>query len=279
MDFQNFNPQVGADVIGSDGEKIGEVDVVEQDYFIVRKGFFFPSDHYIPFSAVSSFEEGAIYLNVTKDGALDQQWNEAPVAGGTAGYDDGVTDTFGTTDVNGVDNANARIDDPTYGETAMGDETYTDVDRDVSDETDTIEVREEQLGATTHEVDRGALRVNKHVVEEQQSIDVPVTEEEVHVNRRTVDRPAGAGDLEESTFEVPLKGEEVEVTKETRVVEEIDIDKTARERTETVSDTVRHEEVDIDGDSDIEMDRRTTNEDRGLLDKAKDAMDPNDNTR
>src|SRR5699024_884736 len=105
--------------------------------------------------------------------------------------------------------------------------------------------------AGTHEVDKGSVRFNKEVIEEEQSVDVPVTEEEVDISRRRVDRDATADDhvFEEGTMEVPIRGEEVDVEKRTRITEEIDVDKTAREHTERVSDKVRREEVDIEGDN------------------------------
>ena len=312
MNDDIFTPQMGMDVIGSDGEKVGEIDAVEQDYFVVRKGFFFPSDHYIPFSAVDSYDDNAVYLNVTKDGALDQQWSDAPVSSTTStnvGVDErmGVEGTaagatWGQTDVEndsytGVSNVSADNDvlDPAVtdrdldggydtGVTDRGVGTYDAgyTDRNVGtyeggDET--IEVREENLAARTREVERGSVHVDKHVVEEQQSLEVPVTEEEVHIERRAVDRPAGSIDLDEASYEIPLRGEEVELTREARVVEEIDIDKTARERTETVSGTVRREEVEIDTDVDVDGTHRHGGDDRGLLDRAKDALDPNNDDR
>ena len=74
-----------------------------------------------------------------------------------------------------------------------------------------------------------------------------------------------------------IRGEEVDVSKTARVVEEVDIDKTARERVETVSDTVRREEVEIDTENvhgGVNRDRH--DDDRSLMDKAKDAIDPDD---
>jgi uncharacterized protein (TIGR02271 family) len=113
-----------------------------------------------------------------------------------------------------------------------------------------IPVKEEELTATTRQVERGEVRVHKDVVEERQTLDVPVTEEEVGITRRRVDRIVSDPDraFEEGTIEVPLCGEEVRVEKSVRVVEEIDVDKTARQHTERVSDTVRREEVFIGGE-------------------------------
>lgn len=274
-DLNQFVPQNGMDVIGADGEKVGEIDGVERDYFVVRKGFFFPQDHYIPMTAVSSFDDNGVYLNVTKDEALEQEWSQEPVVssdqetivderGGAWSGGDIPTDQDGV-----VIEDSGRVGQTGEPEVAAydtGEDTLAGIgtDRDVTTNVDEgyagdtqvdrdhrrVDVHEEDLVAGTHEVDRGTARINKNVVEEEQSVDVPVTEEEVEISRRRVDRDATADDhaFEEGTIEVPLRGEEVDVDKRSRVVEEIDVDKTAREHTERVSDTVRREEVDIEGE-------------------------------
>src|SRR5687767_829921 len=92
--------QLGSDIIGSDGEKLGVVDslVVEPDNgtirsVIVRKGFFFPTDKVLPISSVTRVNEERVEVNLTKDD-VDQltEYMHAeylwPPAGyyGTAGY-------------------------------------------------------------------------------------------------------------------------------------------------------------------------------------------------
>ncbi len=255
-DLSQWVPQVGTDVIGADGEKVGEIDAVEREYFIVRKGFFFPQDHYIPVSAVSSYDDEKVYLNVTKDEALEQDWTTEPT-GTTA---TGAADTYRGADLDAA-NTTLGTQDTAYAERDTLAGMDTDVDRTDTDLTDrdtlSVPVHEEELTATTRDVERGAVRVSKDVVEEEQQLDVPVTEEHVDVSRRRVDRDAGVGDqaFEEGTIEVPLRGEEVDVEKRARVVEEVDINKTAEQRTERVGDTVRREEVRIEGeDVDVERD-------------------------
>jgi uncharacterized protein (TIGR02271 family) len=254
-DLSQWVPQVGTEVVGADGEKVGEIDAVEREYFIVRKGFFFPQDHYIPVSAVSSFDDEKVYLNVTKDEALEQDWTNPPAdQGGVM-----ATDTYADSDVDAANTTLGTQTDETYAEhdTLVG--MDTDVDRRDTDLTDrdtlSVPVHEEELTATTREVERGAVRVSKDVVEEERELDVPVTEEHVDVSRRRVDRDAGVGDqaFEEGTIEVPLRGEEVDVEKRARVVEEVDINKTAEQRTERVGDKVRREEVRIEGE-DVDRD-------------------------
>src|SRR5215207_5014899 len=84
----------GAEVFGADGEKVGTVAAVYPGYIVVEKGFFFPTDYYIPMSAVASADNDQVYLNVAKDVALQQGWDAQPVDLETASYDTTtITDT------------------------------------------------------------------------------------------------------------------------------------------------------------------------------------------
>jgi len=114
-----------------------------------------------------------------------------------------------------------------------------------------IPVYEEQLRVGKREVGRGSVRVRSYVVEQPVQEQVHLREERVHVERRPVDRPADmvAGNAEpfrERTIEVTATAEEAVVAKEARVKEDIVVGKDTEERTETVSDTVRRTEVEID---------------------------------
>ena len=63
----------GAEVFGADGDKVGTVAAVYPGYIVVEKGFFFPTDYYIPMSAVASYDNDQVYLNLAKDAALEQR--------------------------------------------------------------------------------------------------------------------------------------------------------------------------------------------------------------
>ena len=69
---------VGTDVYGSDGDKVGTVAEVQPTYLVVEKGFFFPTDYYIPLSAVTQVRDGQVLLNVSKDTALHSGWETIP---------------------------------------------------------------------------------------------------------------------------------------------------------------------------------------------------------
>ncbi|MDO5528494.1 MAG: YsnF/AvaK domain-containing protein [Paracoccus sp. (in: a-proteobacteria)] len=121
---------------------------------------------------------------------------------------------------------------------------------------DKLEVVEEQLNIGKRDVGRGTVRVRSHVREEPVSQDVELTDERVDVTRRPVDRPAGEGAFEDRTIEAHERREEAVVSKEARVVEEIELNKTADHRTERVEDTVRKTEVEIDEERDPNAPRR-----------------------
>src|SRR5215212_8259797 len=77
----------GAEVYGADGDKVGTVAAVYPGYIVVEKGFFFPTDYYIPMSAVASYDNDQVYLNLAKDAALNSGWDAQPPDLETASYD------------------------------------------------------------------------------------------------------------------------------------------------------------------------------------------------
>ena len=114
---------------------------------------------------------------------------------------------------------------------------------------DTIKVVQEQLRVGKREVARGAVRVRSYVVERPVEEEVRLHEERVQIERRPVNRPmdqADAAAFRDRTVEVQARAEEAVVGKEARVVEEIGVRKETNERVETVRDTVRHTEVEIE---------------------------------
>lgn len=77
-DKTRWRIEVGSDVIGKCGHKIGEVVAIRDDLIVVEKGFFMPVDFYIPKSAILRNNEHGLYLNVTKNEALHNGWDVDP---------------------------------------------------------------------------------------------------------------------------------------------------------------------------------------------------------
>jgi len=117
-----------------------------------------------------------------------------------------------------------------------------------TDAEEVIPLAEEELQIGKRVVDRGTTRIRRYVVETPVERDVTLHGERVTIERRKpVETSAAGHTFEERTVEVRETEEVPEVEKTARVTEEVAIRKEATERTETVRDTVRREEVDVTG--------------------------------
>lgn len=134
--------------------------------------------------------------------------------------------------------------------TGPGQESYTasagGSDRMGGEES--LPVVEERLRVGKRDVSHGRVRIRSYVVEEPVSETVRLEEDRVHIERRPVDRPATAGDdlFRERSLEAEEHREEAVVQKEARVVEEVALRRSHDSHEETVSDTVRRTEVEVE---------------------------------
>ena len=126
-------------------------------------------------------------------------------------------------------------------------------DQSGSDLEDEDELRvqrsEEELRAGTREREAGALNVRKRVVTDRRSIEVPTRREEVTVDRVPVEGEASEAQIGDEEVRVPVTEEEVVVEKRPVAKEEVRIRKDVVEDTEVVEEDVRKEEVDVDDQS------------------------------
>lgn len=112
-----------------------------------------------------------------------------------------------------------------------------------------IPVIEEQLEVGKRVVQKGGVRIFSRVTEKPVQESVQLREEHVKVERTAVDQPASAADIEafkEGSIEVRETAEEPVIAKSARVVEEVKVGKEVTERTETVKDTVRRTDVEVE---------------------------------
>ena len=113
----------------------------------------------------------------------------------------------------------------------------------------TIPVVEEALQVGTRPVRRGGVRLYTRVTEHPVEETVRLRDETVRVERRPADRPATEADVaaaKDATLEVTETDEEAVIAKQARVVEEVVVGKEVEEQTETVRDTVRRTEVEVE---------------------------------
>jgi len=111
-----------------------------------------------------------------------------------------------------------------------------------------VPVVEEQLKVGKRQVQGGGVRIHSRVTEKPVQAQVNLREEHVDVQRRAVDRPLTDADkaFRDRNIEVTETREQAVVAKEARVVDEVVVGKTAQQRTETVRDTVRRTDVDVE---------------------------------
>jgi uncharacterized protein (TIGR02271 family) len=133
-----------------------------------------------------------------------------------------------------------------------------------------IELRGEELEVEKRQREAGEVRVRKEVVSEQRSVDVPVTREELVVERHPTaeKRAATSGDLGEAgsaeEMRIPLREEEVEVRKRPVVRDEVSLGKREVQDTQHIDETVRHEELEVKGEGNVTM---RSNADRASTDR------------
>jgi uncharacterized protein (TIGR02271 family) len=112
----------------------------------------------------------------------------------------------------------------------------------------TVQAHEERLNVQKTPVETGEVTVHKEVHTEHKTLDVPVTREEVVVERRPgSSAPVSASSIAPGQeIRIPVKEEQVNVQKQTVVAEEVSVGKRKVRDTEHVDETLRKEEIKVD---------------------------------
>ena len=112
----------------------------------------------------------------------------------------------------------------------------------------TLSLSEESLVVGKRMVNRGSTRIRRYVVEKPVEENVTLHDEKVTIERRPVTAGSAVSDaaFTDKVIEMTETGEEAVVGKTARVVEEVALRKEAVDHVETVRNTVRKEEVEIE---------------------------------
>jgi uncharacterized protein (TIGR02271 family) len=118
-----------------------------------------------------------------------------------------------------------------------------------------LQLRGEVLRAMKERVQKGEIRLRKDVVTENQTINVPVTREEVIVERvdATGQTPVSGGIGDQKEIRIPVSEERVKVSKEQVVTGQVRVQKRTVQDTERVSDSVQHEELRVEREGDVNV--------------------------
>ena len=272
IDRDDVTTLSGATVRTEGGGKIGKVAQVylddetgQPEWVTVRTGLFGTKESFVPLAA-ARFHAGELVLDATKDTVTgapqvdeDGHLSERQEAEIYRYY--GLSEAGSPASYGGTGQS-----DPAAGRSYAGTEGY-DRDagatgRDTSGPTtdDAMTRSEEQLRAGTEQVEAGRARLRKYVVTETQQVDVPVSREEVRLEREPVtDANRGAAydgpAISEEEHEVTLHAERPVVETEAVPVERVRLGKDTVSQTETVSGEVRKEQVELDDPTGTTRDR------------------------
>jgi uncharacterized protein (TIGR02271 family) len=249
---------IGATAYDNDGDKIGKVGQVYYDddtdqpkWVTVNTGLFGTNESFVPLqgAAVSGDRVNLAYdkarvkdaPNVADDGHLSREEEQRLYEYYALDYGSGGV--AGRHQAGGFDEGTARGVDRSAGHDTSGPNTDQAMTRS-----------EERLKVGTETREAGRARLRKHVVTEQQQVSVPVSREEVTVEREPItdanrdaayDGPA----ISEEEHEVVLTEERPVVDKEAVPVERVRLGTETVRDTETVGGEVRKEEVEFDDDT------------------------------
>ena len=269
---------IGQDVYDQSGEKIGSAAEVylddetgQPEWVTVRTGLFGTKESFVPIRDADLTDDG-VRVPVSKeqvkdapkidtDGHLSPEEEQQLYTyyGIGTGVGTGIgTDTTRTTDTT----TTSRTDRDLDTDRTRGVDTRAAVGHDTSGPTtDNAMTRsEEQLNVGTRSEEVGRARLRKYVVTENVTETVPVSREEVRVEREPItdanvgnalDGPA----ISEEEHEVTLHAETPVVEKEAVPVERVRLDKETVTDQTTVTEGVRKEQIDLDG-ADETRDRR-----------------------
>jgi len=115
-------------------------------------------------------------------------------------------------------------------------------------EQEVVPVVKEEIKIGKREYTAGGVKIATHVATRPIDQTIAVREEHVRVERRPVGRDAECSDdaFRDHVVEMKATGEQPVVTKRARVVEEIRVHKDVADHVETIRDSLRHTEVEVD---------------------------------
>ncbi len=229
----------GTPVFDQSGEKIGKVEEIYYDedtnqaeWIGIGTGFFGTKRVLVPVQGAQVSSDG-VTVPYDKDLVKDSpDVDSDPIEYGT---EQSLHTYYGTTH------------QAVYDAQAAG---SGDVDRQTGLENvdeQSLTRSEEELRVGKRSVDGGTVRLRKWVETQPVSADITLQRETVHVNREPVDQVVGGTEIGVQTLEVPLRDEEAIVDKQVVAKERISLDKDVEDRTETISDEVRKERVEVEG--------------------------------
>lgn len=262
----------GGNVLDSDGKKIGSIDQIflddqsgQPEWVTTKTGMFGGGESFVPLRGAEVVGDD-IEVPYDKDKVKDAPRIEGADSHLSEEEEDELYTYYGLGDSDSYQSS-SDVDARIAGD--AGDAGDDDRDRSTSGETEAEMTRsEEQLNVSTESHQTGRARLRKFIVTENVTTTVPVSHEEVRLEREPItDAEAGDavtdGELSSEDHDVVLTEERVVVSKETVPVERVRVDKQTVTEQEQVSEEVRKEQIELDEDSSTNLDDEDSHESRG----------------
>jgi len=253
----------GADVYEQDGSKIGSAGQVyldnrtgDPEWVSVKTGLFGTKESFVPLDK-AEFSNDRIVVPFGKDQIKNAPQIDADGDLSPAEEDElyryyGLQSSGGNLDTDTTNRSYDRSETTTDRTYETGTERSAGHDTSGPNTDDAMTRSEERLVAGTRTEEAGKARLRKYVVTEEQQVSVPVSREEVRLEREpitdgNVGRATDGPDITEEEHEVTLRAERPVVETETVPVERVRLGKETVTDTENVQGEVRKEQIDFDG--------------------------------
>ena len=203
----DWNDVIKKEARGTNDEDFGEVQDIQGNYVLVQKGIIDKEKFYIPKDQAESYDGDVLRFRISQED-LNQFQHEPP----------SIWDSDSTQDT-------------------------TTYERDTNEER--IPLSEERLDVSKESQEDQAT-ITKKPVTETKTVEVPLTREEISIERRPASGQTEAQSPIQSEEEItiPLKREEAQVSKKPYVKEEAVIKKKAFRDTKEITEDVTSEELD-----------------------------------
>jgi len=276
IDSTQIDSIFGGTVYDTAGEKIGTIAQVylddttgQPDWATVQTGLFGTKESFVPLAQATLADEagkGDVTVPFSKDQVKNAPRVDADEGHLTPDEESELYRYYGLNDTSAPakDSSDHETTAPVADDVSGGDvdgrsRGGTDTSGPNTDEAMTRS--EEQLKVGTQKVETGKARLRKYVVTEQQTVTVPVTREEVRVEREPItdtnrDQALSGPAISEEEHEIVLHEEQVVVSKEAVPVERVALARETVTEEKQVTEDVRKEQIETDGVDDLQADQR-----------------------
>jgi uncharacterized protein (TIGR02271 family) len=215
----NWNDVIKKEARGKNDEDLGKVQEVGDTYVLVQKGLISKEKFYIPQSEVEGYDGDVLRFKISEGDIRSKYLGDMPPL------------------------VSSSVDDNTNNN------EEENIAKQEESESTRVPLVEEKLNVSKREVTYKEATLIKEPVTETKTVEVPVTHEELIVERRPPTEATTSQDelkppvTTREEIKIPLKKEEFEVKKEPYVKEEAVIKKKRVEERKTITEDVKSEKL------------------------------------